>query len=110
MKCDALKLQAHEWHSLRNCKIFDEETKEALEELQLNLVEPWGLSKKMFSTKTAQEEVIPTTRALLRMSEATVSKDLVGWNRLYASFGLANVVSFTIIVGLLKSKFYILVC
>ena len=106
-KSEALRLEGHEWRALRSSEKWDEETKKALEDLRMDLVEPWGLSPKMYSIKTVDEEILPSTKALLQLALPSVPKDTTGWNLLGQAFGLNNVVSYAIVVGLLKSKLHL---
>lgn len=106
-KSEALRLEGHEWRALRSSEKWDEETKKALEDLRMDLVEPWGLSPKMYSIKTVDEEILPSTKALLQLALPSVPKEITGWNLFRQAFGLNNVVSYAIVVGLLKSKLHL---
>ena len=104
-KSQALELKGHEWRSLRNSKAWCEETLAALKMLEVDLVEPWGLSKKMLAQKTVQEEVLPSLNVLLHLALVGRNQaDVRGWNLLRRAFSSPNITSYTIIVGLLKSE------
>lgn len=99
----ALELSGREWRSFRSVRLWSRPTLDAVESLRTELVEPWGLSKRMYSMKTVDEEIIPSVNVCLHLTHSSFPC-LDGWDLLEASMRMENITTYVCIVGNLKSK------